>query len=221
MEREPLKHGSKGGRFREVYVVGPEGKHIAKLPRPIIHKKYPFGTVPMPGPAYTLLKFGNTNINKVEFENYKALPNSVRDVYTPKCRLIKGVLIEERVFDGDGTPSRSIDEHIAAGETLDNEHFWKEVDTLRETLLADKAYLLGVFYGGSNIMVQKISPEVWKPVMVDFKRLGRRSYPFQPHLWSDANLEKKFLRQFERFERAHRPKSLAETPHVSNEPEPV
>lgn len=204
MDREPLQHGKKGGRFRQVFLVGPGKDHVAKKQREMVRKKYPFGTVHYPSAVYGLLKFGNTNINKADYQNYLALPPEVRAQFAPKSRLLKGVMVQEQVMDYDGSRSLSVDEHVERSGKIRNEHFWSDVDKLKEMLLDDESFLFGVFSGGANVLVQKKSPDVWRPMIVDFKRLGRRSFPFQVSLALKRNLKMKFDRHFERFTRRYK-----------------
>lgn len=206
-ERERLSHKSKGGRFREIFVVGDDRATVAKVPRASIKKRYPFGEMSIPAAPYVLLKFGVVNVNEVDHRNYLALPEIVRTLYAPSTRMLKGVLVQERVLDFDGSPSLSVDEYVAKHGRIVNKHFWEEVRCLKDLLLTERVYLLGAFYGGSNIMIKRLSPTDWRPILIDFKRLGNRSYPFQPHLSLRSNLEKKFIRQYARFCRKFAPTS--------------
>lgn len=204
MEKEPLRHNSRGGRFRDTFLVGPNKDHVAKVPKDKIDKQTPFGKVSYPGPAYTLLKFGNTNVNIVDFENYQALPEIVKKEFAPKNRLLNGIIVQERVFDYDGTPSLSVSEYADQFGKISNKNFWNKVEELKEIFLKEKEPLLGVFADGSNVLVKKLSEEEWVPIIVDFKRLGARAYVFQPHLRLPGEVQKRFLRRFERFERNYK-----------------
>lgn len=204
MEREPLKRDSEGGRYRETYLVGPKKDHVAKIPKDVIEKKYRFGTVPYPSAPYTLLKFGSTNINEVDYANYQSLPEAVRKEFTPEMRMIRGVIVQERVVDYDGEPSLTIGEHTRKFGKVENPIFWERIEQLKRTFLAAEEPLLGVFHKGSNVMVKKVSEDEWVPVLIDFKRLGGRSYPFQPNLQLKGEVQKKFLRQFEKFESSYK-----------------
>jgi hypothetical protein len=205
VEREPLKHNSGGGKCREMFVVGPQKDHVAKIPKEIIEKKCPFGTVHYSSAPYTLLKFGKANINEADFENYQALPEVVRNTYAPSTRMIQGVIVQERVMDFDGSPSLSMEEHTRKYGKIDNDFFWRKIDELKELFLSEEKPLLGVFQKGSNIMIKRVSENKLVPVIVDFKRLGARSYPFQPNLALPGEVQKKFMRQFEQFEKNYRP----------------
>ncbi|MCR4325385.1 MAG: hypothetical protein NUV59_01085 [Patescibacteria group bacterium] len=207
MDREPLRHNSKS-RYRDTFLVGPDKDHVAKTPKTSIEKKYSLGTVHYPSSAYTLLKFGKTNINEVDYENYKALPSTVREQFAASTRIIQGVIVQERVMNFDGAPSLSVEEETREHGRIENTSFWEKIDELRRVFLAEERPLLGVFHRGSNILVRKASAEEWLPVIVDFKRLGARSYPLQPNLILRDELRKKFLRQFEAFEKEYKPEGV-------------
>lgn len=199
-----MKHNSKS-RYRDVFLVGPDKDHVAKIPKESIKKKYPFGTIDYPSAPYTLLKFGKANINKADYENYEALPTVVRERFTASTRMIQGVIVQERVMNYDGTPAVSVEEESREHGKIENVPFWKNIDELKDIFLSEERPLLGVFHKGSNILVKKTSADKWMPVIVDFKRLGARSYPFQPNLIIPNEVRNKFLRQFEVFEREYRP----------------
>jgi len=203
MEKEPLRHNSKS-RYRDTFLVGPKKDHVAKIPKDAIEKNYPFGTVRYPIPPYTLLKFGNANINETDYENYQALPAVVREKFAAPTRMIQGVIVQERVMDYDATPSLSVEEETREHGKIGNVPFWKDIERLKKIFLSEGSPLLGVFHKGSNVVVKKMSADKWAPVIIDFKRLGGRSYPFQPHLLLRSELQKKFLRQFENFEEKYK-----------------
>ena len=161
--------------------------------------------MPYPSAPYTLLKFGAANINEVDYANYQSLPETVRKEFTPEMRMIKGIVVQERVVDYDGEPSLTIGEHTRKFGKLRNRIFWEKVERLKHIFLAEEEPLLGVFHKGSNVMVKKVTEDEWVPVLIDFKRVSGRSYPFQPNLQLKAEVQKKFLRQFEKFENDYKP----------------
>ncbi len=222
MEKGPFKHSNGEGRYRDTYIVGPKKDHIAKIPKAIIEKKYPLGTIPYPSEPYTLLKFGKANINEVDYANYQKLPEAVRNNFTPNTRMINGVIVQERMQNYDGTPSVSIEEHTQKYGKIQNKFFWETVEKLKQAFLLEEQPLLGVFHRGSNILVKKLSENEWIPIMIDFKRLGARSYPFQPHLNIKDRLQKKFLRQFKSFEEDYKPTETAiDASHLTQRPQGV
>jgi hypothetical protein len=191
-----------------MYLVGKNKEHIAKVPKKTTGKNYVFGKVSYPSAPYSLLKFGKANVNEAERENYEALPAVVRKEFTPDYRMIRGVVVQERVMDFDGTPSLSMIEHEKKFGKIDNKFFWEKIDQLKEIFTKEQEPLFNTFGDGSNIMVKKISETEWKPMLIDYKRLGRRSFPFQADLLLKDAVRNKFLRQFRRFEERFRPESV-------------
>ena len=204
MEKHSPRETRGEGRFRTTHVVGSRKDVLAKIPKEKIKKKFSFGTVSFPAAPYTLLKFGTTNINKADWENYQALPEIVKQQFTPKTRMERGVIFQDIVMDFDGAPSLSMDDHYRQFGKIDNVYFWTKIEELRGIFLNAKQLPFDIFHGGYNIMIKKTSEDTWLPIIIDFKRLGKRSYLFQPQLLLNSEMRKKFLRRFKRFEDKYR-----------------
>jgi hypothetical protein len=56
-----------------------------------------------------------------------------------------------------------------------------------------------VLHGRGHLVVQKLSADRWKPVIVDVVKMGGALYPFQFHLAVEYYLRRKFERGFKRF----------------------
>jgi hypothetical protein len=105
------------------------------------------------------------------------------------------VLCADRVWDFDGAPSRSLTDLGA----ISNPAFWEGVSHISEILLRNRLYLFGVFHGGGKILVQKVSADRWRPVILDVVKAGWTLYPFQVHLAFEYWLRRKFERRMTRF----------------------
>lgn len=145
-----------------------------------------------------LLNFGNMSLNKIEWGNYLRIPDDMRP-FVPEMSLVEDarggcVLRTECIRDYDGNVSRSAKEH----GPIDNAYFWKDVETLMEIMDHEDFYLSDIFNReGNNVLVRKISPDVWRPVMIDLKRAGRTIFPFRPELLLRCQ---KIAKIFERLE---------------------
>jgi hypothetical protein len=88
---------------------------------------------------------------------------------------------------------------------IDNEPFWRHVDRIVGILRGRRAMLLGVFTGESaSVLVHKVSPEEWRPVLIDFLKVGRRMYYYQFWMHRRRAFWGKFDRGLAAFEAAHR-----------------
>jgi hypothetical protein len=144
---------------------------------------------------YTRLKFGICDFNQWEYKIFKSLPKELHDYFPRNLQMKEDLLIMERPRDYDGAYSQTVGEM----GSVSNVAFWIHVNKIVEILLVRQLFLLDVFYRGNNILVRKISPQEWRPVLTDVKRMGRSTYPFQPLLFSQKEQQKKFCRRLERF----------------------
>lgn len=164
-------------------------------------KGYPLGvTIRYPGQLYVKIKYGVSDLAEHEFRQWSSMPPELHRYLLKGVRLEQSqtgqrLLCSDRVRDCDGTYSRTLSQ---TGK-VSNPGFWSGVTNIRDVLRSSKIYLLGVFHGGSQILVHKVSPDHWEPVILDVTKLGRQMYPFQLNLWRKRALEKKFERQFGRF----------------------
>lgn len=164
-------------------------------------KRYPFGlTVTYPMWLYTRFKYGVLDMIQYELQVAQAMPQEVQPYLLQNPALGRtsegeSVLCADKVLDWDGVPSQTLNR---VGK-VSNELFWRHVQEICEGLERHQLYLLGVFHGGSHVLVHKLSQNEWKPVLLDVVKSGRTMYPFQIDLWSAASLRKKFLRQLQRF----------------------
>jgi hypothetical protein len=164
-------------------------------------KRYPLGvTVTYSMKLYTLLKYGVPDVMQYECNQWRRMPQELhpyllREVTLSRTSNGDRVLSADKVMDFDGMPSRSLND---MGK-IANPSFWKAVEVICDSLERHNLVLLGVFHGGNQLLVQKVSELEWKPIILDLTKIGRRMYPFQPDLWFRFSLKKKFCRQLSRF----------------------
>ena len=164
-------------------------------------KRYPLGlTVRYPGWMYVKLKYGICDLMEHEFHQWRAMPEKLRpyllkNVTLERSQVGKRLLCSDRIRDYGGNFSRTLSQ---TGE-ISNPGFWRHVTGICETLRSRQLYLLGIFHGGSQVLVHKVSLDDWRPVILDVTKLGRKMYPFQLDLWRKRAVERKFERQFVRF----------------------
>lgn len=184
------------GNYRFCYALKNTDLSI-KINRKFVIKNLAGIKVHFPAFIFSFLKFGTVNPNKKEYEILMSLPTSLR-TYLPKhIEYRDGYLIQSRPKDYDGNYSISVYHHRA----FKNEAFWNHVKIIENMLLEHEIYPLDIFRGGGNIMIQKLSETEWKPILIDFKRVGYRpfadSLDFKLVLKSEQR--KKFLQRMESF----------------------
>lgn len=191
------------GRYREVYCIDDE--FALKLLKPIVGKNY-FGVhVEFPAQLYTSFKFGISDFNRFEYDAYhnfsSRIPSELRSsfahIYRAGIFHGRSASLSDLIVDEDGSVSRPLSEHGAVGDPL----FWKRMDAIETMLLDEKIRLADV--ANHNIVVQTVNG-THIPVLVDFKRYGRRTFPFQIWLVSERQLENKMRRRFQKMRDAHK-----------------
>lgn len=134
-------------------------------------------------------------INKEEYLVYHCLPEELKPYFNPVVSVTSERLVVVRPVDYDGTHSRSVSDY----GKVNNAHFWQEVNHLISLFEKHNLWFLDAFQFGTNVFVQRVSEGVWKPVIIDFKRQGWRSYPMQFNLLWRSEKRKKFYRKYARF----------------------
>ncbi len=179
------------GKYRDCYSI--EGTHLcAKKKRPFHFKLKYFR------PGFF------RDLNKEEFKVYSNMPPKLKEFFPSNYQIEGSLLISERPRDYDGKYSKIIQEH----GPVYNVPFWEDIDTIFNLLIEHKIWLFDVFNKGTNIMVQKVSEDVYKPVIIDCKKFGLKSYPLQLHLLFESELRKKLIRRLSYFHRRFKPESI-------------
>jgi hypothetical protein len=164
-------------------------------------KRYSFGIkVTYPMWLYTRFKYGVSDMIQYEMQVAQTMPREVQPYLLQNPTLGRtsegeSVLCTDKVMDWDGVPSQTLNN---VGK-VSNELFWQHVQAICEGLERHHLYLLGVFHGGNHVLVQRLSRNEWKPVLLDVIKVGRRMYPFQFNIWGVLSLRNKFHRQLQRF----------------------
>ena len=133
-------------------------------------------------------------INIEEYKIYTNLPNEIKMYFNPVLEAEKKYVLTNIPQNYDGSYSKSVKDSWP----LSNEKFWKEVEKIYYYLDKYKIWFLDVF-NGNNMFVKKQSETDWIPIIIDYKRIGWKSFPGQIHLLLKSEREKKFKRRYERF----------------------
>lgn len=185
------------GRYREVYRV--DDDFALKLLKPTVGKNYFGVSVEFPAQLYTACKFGISDFNRFEHGAYQTfiqrispeMRNSFAHIHRVGMFRGRSGSLSDLVADADGGVSQSLSEYGKVSDTS----FWKRIDDIETALLDEKIWLTDI--ADHNVVVQVVDG-THVPVLVDFKRYGRRTYPFQVWLLSQRQIEKKMKRRFER-----------------------
>jgi len=153
-------------------------------------------------PLYLFMTSGVRNINKQEFKNYSRLINSIsEDIKGSFGELLglteEGNLLAKIIRDYDGRISRPLTNYPG----LRNPFFQHQLENVeREFNQKAIPYFNTTQY---NVLVQWISESEAKPVFIDYKRFGYRSYSFQPALLFASGVRRKINSEFERIKQYH------------------
>lgn len=137
------------------------------------------------------------DINQEEINAYNNIPEELKSYFPVRFYKKWDILVSERPKDYDGSFSKTLQEcsHIS------NENFWSDIDKISDMMLEKKLYFFDIFHHWNNILVQRISKDNFKPIIIDCKRCWWLSYPLQLNLILDSEKEKKFKRRLERFKK--------------------
>ncbi len=141
------------------------------------------------------LRLLRRGMHRLEYKTYRRLPPKMKPYFNPVISVAPDHLVAARPLDFDGSHSRPVSHH----RQIANKAFWKEVDNLISLFEKYNIWFFDAFQLGENVFVQKLSPTHWRPVIVDYKRQGWRSYPAQLNLLLDSEKKKKFYRKYRRF----------------------
>lgn len=134
-------------------------------------------------------------MNLDEYNTYNKLPQALKPYFNPVIRAGRDYLVTKRPMDYDGSHSLSVSDY----GKVSNKYFWEEVEKIVALFEAHNLWFFDAFQLGTNVFVQRLSEDHWKPVIVDYKRHGWRSYPAQLNLLWNSEKKKKFYRKYERF----------------------
>lgn len=141
------------------------------------------------------LLFIRRDLNTAEFNTYKRLPEELKPYFNPVVEVCRDYLITSRPLDYDGSHSRPVSDY----GSIANNIFWEEVEKVVALFEKHNMWFFDAFQLGTNVFVQQLSDTHWRPIIIDYKRLGWRSYPIQLNLLLDTEKKKKFYRKYQRF----------------------
>jgi len=182
------------GRHRDVYRLGDQAVTILK---PQLRKDYKLFSVMFPAKLYGLLKYGSADLNKTEEENYRALraalPREQHGMLTHihKTGTFNGASysVSDLVLNADGSVAQPLCRH---GPVRDK-GFWEQLASLERTL--SERVIPYWEINEHDVVVQRTENGA-QPKLVDYKRMGQRTYVFQPHLLFPKAIVGKIRRKF-------------------------
>lgn len=182
------------GTYREVYRISDD--YCAKVLRPTHLKDYFFFKVNYPTKAYIKYKFGIKDFNEYElnlFNNIKnRMPSDLDSSFAKIEGIVNNALIQDLVKNQDGSLSKSL---LNYDSKIGNMEFWKKLQDIQEFFLDEDIFNFNV--KPDNILVKNDSENLI-PVIMDYKRIGPRTYPFQPQLLIRSVAQQKIIRRFSR-----------------------
>jgi len=191
------------GRYREVFRLE---KYIIKLLKPQVRKSYGPFNLDFPSDFYIKWCFGIRDFNHYEYEVYRKLikkipkefENNFAKIYSVGRLNEKSYSISDAILDENGEVSQPLSTYRKLNEPA----FWSQMEKLEEILIEKAIPLMDI--RGENILVQKNNGRV-SPIFIDFKRYGRKVYPYQFWLFSKDRLIAKIRRRFQRLKERHMP----------------
>ena len=170
------------GKYREVYE---DGEKCFKVLKTDLEKQHSQGTkIHYPLRMYTFLKFGIWDFNTHELRIYREMSRVVPEehmrVIAPLEKVEKieaaSVLVGTLIKDQDGDISPSLAQY---GKIPQNHDFW---DTLNMAHFTFEEYGFPHFgLNEYNVVVQTTAAGI-RPCIIDLKRVGVQTLPFQPWL---------------------------------------
>ena len=190
------------GIYANYHRIAGQPNRTGKVAPAVRVKHYPLGlTVRYPMKLYTTCKFWISDIIRHECIVRNQLPPGLAPYLLSNVSLARTaegqqVLCFDRVADFDGCPSRP----LAALGPVANRPFWDSVSQIVRVLRDHDSCLLGVFNSsGYSLLVQKLTPDRWQPVIAELPKLGKRMYYYQLPVLFRGSPWPKFERGLRRF----------------------
>ena len=185
------------GTYRDVYRYA---EFAVKKSKPHVIRKILFVKVRVPSSLYILLRFAIRDLSDYEYKQYRSIisktPADLHKYFAKVHKPIKdgkiSYSINQLVIDDDGQTSKTLFEY---GE-IDDEQFWNMVDDLEKLFLDKKIYYLGI--GPHNVCVSRQADGSLIPVLVDYKRIGIRTFWHQVLICIPYFIRLKMRRRFQR-----------------------
>jgi len=185
------------GFYREVYR---SNEFAVKRLRPHITKKLLFTKVRIPVSLYVLVRFAIRDLNKYEYKLYQSVISKMpSDLHKCFARVHKPIRddktsysINELVLDDDGQISKTLLEY----GKVNDKHFWSLINKVEKLFLQNHVYYLGI--SGYNICVKRRANGCLIPVLIDYKRIGIRTFWHQLPLYFPYFIRLKMRRRFQK-----------------------
>ncbi len=181
-------------RYRDCYSTNNENI-CGKKVKPTLKKNFFWKSINIKTSLFTLFNFWIRDFNKFEYSNFQKIPETLSAYVPEHVSLEWDVLYSSRPRDYDWSYSKNIQELWV----IHDDTFWEHIHFITDELLKHKLRFTDIFHLWNNLIVQKVSPNQYKPILVDVKRLGARMYPLQPLLYLPGQMKKKFLRRLQKF----------------------
>ncbi len=134
----------------------------------------------------------NTNIK--EYQIYKTIPETIKPYFNPVIEAEKEYVLTEIPRNYDGSYALPVKRH----KKINNKIFWQHVSDLFHFLEKSELWFFDVM-NGNNMFVQKRSETDWRPVIIDYKRMGWQAFPWQIYLAFTWGKRKKLKRRYRKF----------------------
>ncbi len=186
------------GAYREVYKINDDV--CVKTPKKYRTQDYGLFSLNFPSKLYTKLKFWVSDFNELEFKEYEKLkqkiPRELSANFTPIIGLTKkddkSLLFQKLIKDYDGRLSLSLDQR----GKIKSELFWDQLLALECFFIQNDIGFFNI--SPDNIFAKKINEKDYMPTLMDYKRIGVKTYPCQPQLLFDGPAKRKINRRFDR-----------------------
>jgi len=185
------------GAYRDVYRYN---EFAVKKSKPHVIRKILFVRIRVPSSLYTLLRFAIWDLNDYEYKQYRSIisktPADLHQCFAKVYEPIKDgktrYSINQLVTDDDGQVSKTLFEYGG----INDKQFWNMVDDLEKLFLDKKIYYLSI--GPHNVCVNQQADGRLIPVLVDYKRIGVRTFWHQLLLYIPYFIRLKMRRRFQR-----------------------
>lgn len=138
------------------------------------------------------------DINQEELKIFNSLPDDLKTYFPDYYEKKNDMLISQRPKDFDGSFSKTLIEY----GPIENVYFWESIDIIISLMTKHKLRFFDAFHQGNNIVVQKISEDKYKPIIIDCKRVWWAAYPLQVNLLFNSEKQKKFNRRIVQFKQS-------------------
>lgn len=129
--------------------------------------------------------------NLVEARVFRRVPQEIRPYFNPVLEAEPEYVITRMPQNADGTTARSLHSH----GRIANVGFWNHVERIHYTLAQHRLWLFDVL-NGHNLFVVEKSAQDWRPLIVDYKRIGWRAFPWQVNLLLESERRRKLDRRY-------------------------